>query len=65
MLTVVSPQVHAVPPLPSCVLTDPNDDVTLPRLIEALQDRHSIRQTVLQQYSRAGTCSLPALSLGR
>lgn len=60
MLTAVSPQVHAVPPLPSCVLTDPHDDVTLPTLIEALQDRHRIRQTVLQQYSRAGAWSRPS-----
>ncbi|XP_029697819.1 kinesin-like protein KIF23 isoform X1 [Takifugu rubripes] len=48
-----SPQVLDIPPLPYCELTDPRDDVTLPRLIEALQDRHRIRQTVLHQYSTA------------
>uniref|UniRef100_A0A673A4A9 Kinesin-like protein n=1 Tax=Sphaeramia orbicularis TaxID=375764 RepID=A0A673A4A9_9TELE len=32
-----------LPPLPSCELTDPHDDITLPRLIEALQNRHRIR----------------------
>ncbi|CAF98369.1 unnamed protein product, partial [Tetraodon nigroviridis] len=45
--------VRAVPPLPPCVLTDPHDEETLPRLIEALQDRHRARQTTLQQCRRA------------
>uniref|UniRef100_A0A3Q3W0Z8 Kinesin-like protein n=1 Tax=Mola mola TaxID=94237 RepID=A0A3Q3W0Z8_MOLML len=45
--------VHSLPPLPSCELTDPHDDVTLPRLIEALQNRHGIRQMMIDEYSKA------------
>uniref|UniRef100_A0A8C8DNW1 Kinesin-like protein n=1 Tax=Oryzias sinensis TaxID=183150 RepID=A0A8C8DNW1_9TELE len=42
-----------LPPLPSCELTDPSDDVTLPRLIEALHNRQRIRQTIIEEYNRA------------
>lgn len=49
--------VHNLPPLPSCELSDPHDDVTLPRLIEALQSRHRLRQMMLEEYSRAGARS--------
>nr|XP_040019093.1 kinesin-like protein KIF23 isoform X1 [Gasterosteus aculeatus aculeatus] len=43
--------VHSLPPLPSSELTDPNDDITLPRLIEALQNRHRIRQMMIDKYN--------------
>lgn len=47
----------SLPPLPSSELTDPNDDVTLPRLIEALQNRQRIRQLMTDEYNKAGACS--------
>ncbi|KAG7262659.1 hypothetical protein CRUP_012538 [Coryphaenoides rupestris] len=37
---------HSIPPLPRCELLDPHDDVTLPRLIEALEKRQRIRQLI-------------------
>ncbi|XP_024138213.1 kinesin-like protein KIF23 isoform X4 [Oryzias melastigma] len=43
----------SLPPLPSCELTDPSDDVTLPRLIDALHNRQRIRQTIMEEYNRA------------
>lgn len=49
--------VHNLPPLPSSELTDAHDDVTLPRLIEALQNRHRVKQMMLEEYSKAGACS--------
>uniref|UniRef100_A0A671W5V9 Kinesin-like protein n=1 Tax=Sparus aurata TaxID=8175 RepID=A0A671W5V9_SPAAU len=45
--------VHNLPPLPSCELTDPHDDITLPRLIEALQHRYRIKQMMIDEYSQA------------
>ncbi|XP_056906963.1 kinesin-like protein KIF23 isoform X2 [Takifugu flavidus] len=51
--SAIRPLLQNLPPLPSCELTDPRDDVTLPRLIEALQHRHRIRQTMFDEYSRA------------
>uniref|UniRef100_A0A8C3AD94 Kinesin-like protein n=1 Tax=Cyclopterus lumpus TaxID=8103 RepID=A0A8C3AD94_CYCLU len=42
-----------LPPLPSSELTDPHDDITLPRLIEALQNRHRIRQMMIDEYNNA------------
>lgn len=55
--SVVSHLVHNLPPLPSSEVTDPHDDITLPRLIEALQNRHRIRQMMVDEYSKAGACS--------
>lgn len=55
--SVIGPLLQNLPPLPSCELTDPHDDVTLPRLIEALRHRHRIRQMMLDECGRAGTCS--------
>nr|XP_020486931.1 kinesin-like protein KIF23 isoform X2 [Labrus bergylta] len=51
--TVLSHMVHSLPPLPSCELTDPHDDITLPRLIEALQNRYRIRQMMIDEYNQA------------
>ncbi|XP_041704589.2 kinesin-like protein KIF23 [Coregonus clupeaformis] len=39
--------------LPASEITDPHDDVTLPRLIEVLEKRHKIRQMVTQEYNIA------------
>ncbi|KAM8890977.1 kinesin-like protein KIF23 isoform 1-T2 [Spinachia spinachia] len=50
---VINQLVHSLPPLPSSELTDPNDDITLPRLIEALQNRHRIRQMMIDEYNNA------------
>ncbi|XP_068615330.1 kinesin-like protein KIF23 [Brachionichthys hirsutus] len=44
---------HDLPPLPSCELTDPHDDVTLPRMIEALQNRYKIRLQKIEEYNKA------------
>uniref|UniRef100_A0A7N8YI95 Kinesin-like protein n=1 Tax=Mastacembelus armatus TaxID=205130 RepID=A0A7N8YI95_9TELE len=46
---------YNLPPLPSCELTDPHDDITLPRLIEALQNRHRVRQMMIEDYNKAGS----------
>uniref|UniRef100_A0A671VR91 Kinesin-like protein KIF23 n=1 Tax=Sparus aurata TaxID=8175 RepID=A0A671VR91_SPAAU len=51
--SVIDDLLHNLPPLPSSELTDPHDDVTLPRLIEALQHRHRIRQMMIDEYSQA------------
>lgn len=55
--SVINQLVHSLPPLPSSELTDPHDDVTLPRLIEALQNRHRIRQMMIEEYNKAGGSS--------
>ncbi|TRY66403.1 hypothetical protein DNTS_003366 [Danionella cerebrum] len=39
-------------PLPPCEISGPNDDVTLPRLIEALEKRHKIRQMMIEDYNK-------------
>ncbi|XP_061531951.1 kinesin-like protein KIF23 isoform X2 [Phycodurus eques] len=46
---------HSLPPIPSTQVTDVHDDITLPRLIEALQNRHRIRQTMLEDYNKAAS----------
>lgn len=43
-----------MPPLPSCEISDPTDDHTLPRLIEALEKRHRIRQMMTEEYNKSG-----------
>lgn len=57
VVSVLSPLLQNLPPLPSSELTDPYDDATLPRLIEALQHRHRIKQMMFDEYGRAGTCT--------
>lgn len=47
----------SLPSLPSCELTDPHDDITLPRLIEALKNRQRIKQMLMEEYSKTGVCS--------
>ncbi|NXU47548.1 KIF23 protein, partial [Turnix velox] len=41
------------PPLPACELMDINDDQTLPKLIEALEKRHHLRQILIKELSKA------------
>lgn len=62
VVSVVSPLLQNLPPLPSSELTGPHDDATLPRLIEALQHRHRVKQMMFDEYSRAGTCTQPSAS---
>ncbi|NXK93846.1 KIF23 protein, partial [Formicarius rufipectus] len=40
------------PPLPSCELLDIHDDQTLPKLIEALEQRHKTRQMLSEDFAR-------------
>ncbi|KAM9181567.1 kinesin-like protein KIF23 [Mergus octosetaceus] len=40
------------PPLPSCELLDPNDDQTLPKLIEVLEKRHKLRQMLSDEFAK-------------
>lgn len=61
--TVISHSVHSFPPLPACELTDPHDDITLPRLIEALQNRQRMRQMMISEYNQTGVHSHSALTL--
>ncbi|XP_046898640.1 kinesin-like protein KIF23 isoform X5 [Hypomesus transpacificus] len=42
----------SLPPLPSIDVVDPTDEHTMPRLIEALERRHRIRQMMTEQYSK-------------
>ncbi|XP_028286686.1 kinesin-like protein KIF23 isoform X2 [Parambassis ranga] len=51
--SAINPLVCSLPPLPSCELTDPHDDITLPRLIDALQNRHMVRQMMIEEYNKA------------
>ncbi|XP_016405992.1 kinesin-like protein KIF23 isoform X2 [Sinocyclocheilus rhinocerous] len=50
--TVLNQLLQSFPPLPPCVISGPNDDVTLPRLIEALEKRHKIRHMMIEEYNK-------------
>lgn len=52
---VLGQLIESLPPLHPCELLDPADDQTLPRLIEVLEQRHRIRQTITDQVNRTGT----------
>lgn len=54
--SVINHLVQSLPPLPTAELTDPHDDITLPRLIEALQNRYRIRQMMVDEFNKAGAC---------
>ncbi|KAJ8002492.1 hypothetical protein DPEC_G00159470 [Dallia pectoralis] len=41
-----------LPPLPPTEITDPHDDITLPRLIEVLEKRHKVRLMMTQEYNK-------------
>ncbi|NXS84602.1 KIF23 protein, partial [Erpornis zantholeuca] len=43
---------QSFPPLPSCELLDINDDQTLPKLIEALEQRHKTRQILAEEFAK-------------
>lgn len=45
---------QSLPPLPSCELLDINDDQTLPKLIEALEQRHKMRQMLAEEFAKNG-----------
>ncbi|XP_051917833.1 kinesin-like protein KIF23 isoform X1 [Hippocampus zosterae] len=51
--SVLNLAMHSLPPIPTAEVTDAHDDITFPRLIEALQNRHRIRQTMLEDYNKA------------
>ncbi|KAK2842342.1 hypothetical protein Q5P01_012542 [Channa striata] len=53
MSSVINQLAHSLPPLPSAEVMDPHDDLTLPRLIEALQNRHRIRQMMIEEYNKS------------
>ncbi|XP_021263059.1 kinesin-like protein KIF23 isoform X7 [Numida meleagris] len=40
------------PPLPSCELLDINDDQTLPKLTEVLEQRHKLRQKLSEEFAK-------------
>ncbi|XP_057204041.1 kinesin-like protein KIF23 isoform X2 [Triplophysa rosa] len=50
--TVLSQLLQSFPSLPASEIAGPNDDVTLPRLIEALEKRHKIRQMMVEEYNK-------------
>ncbi|XP_055030127.2 kinesin-like protein KIF23 isoform X5 [Misgurnus anguillicaudatus] len=50
--SVFSQLLLSFPALPPCEISGPNDDVTLPRLIEALEKRHKIRQMMVEEYNK-------------
>lgn len=53
----IGQQVHILKPLPSSELTDPDDDVTLPKLIEELRKRHNVRLMMLEEDNKEGAFS--------
>uniref|UniRef100_A0A669DX70 Kinesin-like protein n=1 Tax=Oreochromis niloticus TaxID=8128 RepID=A0A669DX70_ORENI len=48
MPAAANPLILSLPSLPSCELTDPHDDITLPRLIEALKNRQRVKQMLIE-----------------
>uniref|UniRef100_H2V1A8 Kinesin-like protein n=1 Tax=Takifugu rubripes TaxID=31033 RepID=H2V1A8_TAKRU len=49
---VLGQVIESLPALPSCELMDPADDQTLPRLIEALEKRHCVRQIMSERLNK-------------
>ncbi|XP_073918145.1 kinesin-like protein KIF23 isoform X2 [Castor canadensis] len=43
---------QSFPPLPSCEILDVNDEQTLPRLIEALENRYHLRQIMIEEFNK-------------
>ncbi|NWV06702.1 KIF23 protein, partial [Ptilonorhynchus violaceus] len=43
---------QSFPALPSCELLDIHDEQTLPKLIEALEQRHKMRQTLAEEFAK-------------
>uniref|UniRef100_A0A665UPP3 Kinesin-like protein n=1 Tax=Echeneis naucrates TaxID=173247 RepID=A0A665UPP3_ECHNA len=52
---LVTQLTESLPALPPCELVDPADDQTLPRLIEALEQRHRIRQMMVEQFHKTAS----------
>ncbi|XP_039721120.1 kinesin-like protein KIF23 isoform X6 [Pteropus medius] len=51
-LLVTEVVLQSFPPLPSCEILDINDEQTLPRLIEALEKRHQLRQMMTDEFNK-------------
>ncbi|XP_023603853.1 kinesin-like protein KIF23 [Myotis lucifugus] len=51
-LLVTEVVLQSFPPLPSCEILDINDEQTLPRLIEALEKRHQLRQMMMDEFTK-------------
>ncbi|XP_019581206.2 kinesin-like protein KIF23 isoform X3 [Rhinolophus sinicus] len=51
-LLVTEMVLQSFPPLPSCEILDINDEQTLPRLIEALEKRHQLRQMMTDEFNK-------------
>ncbi|XP_054572070.1 kinesin-like protein KIF23 [Eptesicus fuscus] len=51
-LLVTEVVLQSFPPLPSCEIMDINDEQTLPRLIEALEKRHQLRQMMIDEFTK-------------
>ncbi|XP_067090777.1 kinesin-like protein KIF23 isoform X1 [Osmerus mordax] len=51
--SVMNELLQSFPPLPACELLDPHDDVTLPRIIQVLEQRHRIRDRMTEEYHKA------------
>ncbi|XP_006758444.1 PREDICTED: kinesin-like protein KIF23 isoform X3 [Myotis davidii] len=51
-LLVTEVVLQSFPPLPSCEILDINDEQTLPRLIEALEKRHQLRQMMMDDFTK-------------
>ncbi|XP_032479376.1 kinesin-like protein KIF23 isoform X8 [Phocoena sinus] len=43
---------QSFPPLPSCEILDISDEQTLPRLVEALEKRHHLRQMMIDEFHK-------------
>uniref|UniRef100_A0A3B1JX69 Kinesin-like protein n=2 Tax=Astyanax mexicanus TaxID=7994 RepID=A0A3B1JX69_ASTMX len=46
-------QLQNLPPVPSCEISDPSDDLTLPRVIECMEKRMKMRQMFTEEYNKA------------
>ncbi|XP_016053569.1 PREDICTED: kinesin-like protein KIF23 isoform X2 [Miniopterus natalensis] len=51
-LLVTEVVLQSFPPLPPCEILDINDEQTLPRLIEALEKRHQLRQMMIEEFNK-------------
>ncbi|KAI1904412.1 hypothetical protein AGOR_G00005370 [Albula goreensis] len=51
--SIITQLLHSFPPLPSCELVDATDDQTLPRIIQVLEKRYSIRKMMAEEFNKA------------
>ena len=61
--SVMNELLQSFPPLPACELLDPHDDVTLPRIIQVLEQRQRIRHRMTEEYHKAGETERPSSTL--